>query len=206
MSPAKKLTERQKEILAFIEDRVKKQGIPPTIREVGKRFGITSTNGVRSILDALEAKGYIKRKKLVSRGIELLKIGIGSFGRVPLVGAVPAGLPITAIENREGEIGVDTSFLPTDNVFCLRVKGQSMTGAGIFDGDYVLVDKAAQPIRGDVVVAVIGDDATIKKFYPDKQHIRLEPENDQFGPIIVERNTPGFYIAGRVVGLMRRMK
>lgn len=203
---SKKLTERQKEILEFLENRIKLYGIPPTIREVGKQFGIASTNGVRSILDALETKGYIRRKKLVARGIELLKAGVSGFNRVPLVGAVPAGLPITAIENREGEIGVDTSFLPSENVFCLRVKGESMIGAGIFDGDYVLVDKAAEPIRGDVVVAVIGDDATIKKFYPDKHRVRLEPENDLFGPIIVERNTPGFYIAGRVVGLMRRMK
>jgi len=206
MSPMKKLTDRQKQILEYIEEMIKGMGLPPTIREIGERFNITSTNGVRSILDALETKGYIRRQKLVSRGIELVQQTLVRYSTVPLVGSVPAGLPITAIENREGEIAVDTSFLPTDEVFALRVKGESMINAGIFDGDFVLVDRNAQPIRGDVVVAVIGDDATVKKFYPEKQRIRLEPQNDAFGPIIVERNTPGFYIAGRVVGLMRRMR
>ena len=206
MSPRRKLTARQKQILAFIEDQINDHGFPPTIREVGERFGISSTNGVRSILDALEVKGYIRRKKLVSRGIELIQEHLIRYTRVPLVGSVPAGLPITAIENREGEIAVDTSFLPSEDVFSLRVKGESMKNAGIFDGDFILVDRYAQPIRGDIVVAVIGDDATVKKFYPEKQRIRLEPQNEAFGPIIVERDTPGFYIAGRVVGLMRRMR
>lgn len=206
MSPKKMLTERQKQILAFIEEKIGGSGLPPTIREIGVRFGIASTNGVRSILDALENKGYIRRQKLLSRGIELIRDGMANVTRVPLVGSVPAGLPITAIENREGEFAVDTSFLPSEDVFCLRVKGESMINAGIYDGDFVLVDRGAQPIQGDIVVAVIGDDATVKKFFPEKRRIRLEPENESFGPIIVERNTPGFYIAGRVVGLMRKMR
>ena len=206
MSPIRKLTERQKQILSFIEEKIKGSGMPPTIREIGKRFSISSTNGVRSILDALETKGYIRRRKLVSRGIELAKQQLSNFTRVPVVGSVPAGLPITAIENREGEVAVDTSFLPSDEVFCLRVSGESMINAGIFDGDYVLVARNAQPIKGDIVVAVIGDDATVKKFYPEKRRVRLEPQNEAFGPIVVDRNTPGFYIAGRVVGLMRRMR
>ncbi len=206
MSPIKKLTERQKQILSFIEEKIKGSGMPPTIREIGKRFSISSTNGVRSILGALEAKGYIRRRKLVSRGIELAKQQLSNFTRVPVVGSVPAGLPITAIENREGEVAVDTSFLPSDEVFCLRVSGESMINAGIFDGDYVMVARNAQPIKGDIVVAVIGDEATVKKFYPEKRRVRLEPQNEAFGPIVVDRNTPGFYIAGRVVGLMRRMR
>lgn len=206
MSPKTKLTERQKQILAFIDGKISGSGLPPTIREIGVRFGIVSTNGVRSILDALERKGYIRRQKLLSRGIEVIKQSVAAFTRVPLVGSVPAGLPITAIENREGEFAVDTSFLPSEDVFCLRVKGESMVNAGIFDGDFVLVDRGAQPIMGDIVVAVIGDDATVKKFYPEKKRVRLEPQNEAFGPIIVERNTPGFYIAGRVVGLMRKMR
>lgn len=206
MSPVKKLTARQKQILSFIEDKINLAGLPPTIREIGKRFDITSTNGVRSILSALETKGYIRRQKLVSRGIELIKRSVIEFRRIPLVGSVPAGLPITAIENREGEIAVDRSFLSGGDVFSLRVRGESMINAGIFDGDFVLVDREAQPIRGDVVVAIIGEEATVKKFYPEKRRVRLEPENDAFGPIIVDRNTPGFYIAGRVVGLMRRMR
>ena len=206
MGVKRKLTDRQKQILGFIEEMVNRSGLPPTIREIGRKFNISSTNGVRSILDALEAKGFIRRQKLVSRGIELVRRSVVTFNRVPLVGSVPAGLPITAIENREGEIAVDTSFLPNDEVFCLRVKGESMINAGIYDGDFVLVDKNASPLKGDIVVAVIGEEATVKKFYPEKKRVRLEPQNEAFGPIIVEQNTPGFYIAGRVVGLMRRMR
>lgn len=205
MSPLKKLTARQKQILAFIEEKIKGVGMPPTIREIGQKFGISSTNGVRSILDALESKGYIRRQKLVSRGIELVAQA-ANFTRIPLVGSVPAGLPIMAIENREGEFAVDTSFLPAGDVFCLRVTGESMINAGIFDGDYVLVSKNAQPIKGDVVVAVIGEEATVKKYYPEKGRVRLEPANEAFGPIIVDKKSPGFYIAGRVIGLMRRMR
>lgn len=200
------LTDRQKQILDYIEEMVNVSGLPPTIREIGRKFDITSTNGVRSILDALEAKGYIRRQKLLSRGIELVKRAAINFTRVPLVGSVPAGLPITAIENREGELAIDTTFLPSGDVFCLRVKGESMKDGGIFDGDFVLVDRNAVPMTGDVVVAVIGEEATVKTFYPEKRRVRLEPRNEAFGPIIVERNTPGFYIAGRVVGLMRRMR
>ena len=206
MGPRKKLTERQKQILAFIEEKINGSGMPPTIREIGQRFRISSTNGVRSALDVLEHKGYIHRQKLVSRGIELVRDGMVRFARVPVVGSVPAGFPITASENREGELAIDTSFLPTEEVFCLRVKGESMGNAGIYDGDYVLVDKAAEPLKGDVVVAVIGEEATVKKYYPEKRRVRLEPQNEAFGPNIVERNTPGFYIAGRVVGLMRKIR
>lgn len=206
MGVIKRLTDRQKQILDFIEEMINVSGLPPTIREIGQKFDISSTNGVRSILDALEIKGFIRRQKMVSRGIELVRRSVVNFHRVPLVGSVPAGLPITAIENREGEIAVDTSFLPNEEVFCLRVKGESMKDAGIYDGDFVLVDKNVDPLKGDIVVAVIGDDATVKKFYPERQRVRLEPQNEAFGPIIVERNTPGFYIAGRVVGLMRRMR
>ncbi len=206
MAPKTQLTDRQKQILAFIEECIKNLGMPPTIREIGQKFDITSTNGVRSILDALETKGYIRRQKLVSRGIELVGEVLVRFARVPLVGSVPAGLPITAIENREGEFAVDTSFLPNEDVFSLRVKGESMINAGIYDGDFVLVDRHARPLKGDIVVAVIGEEATVKKFYPENNRVRLEPQNEAFGPIIVEPNTPGFYIAGRVVGLMRRMR
>lgn len=206
MSPKRVLTERQKQILEYIEAKIDQFGMPPTIREIGKKFRISSTNGVRSILEALETKGYIRRQKLLSRGIELVKRNALAFSRVPIVGAVPAGLPITAIENREGEIAVDTTFLPSGEVFSLRVKGESMINAGIYDGDFVLVDRLAVPMKGDIVVAVIGEEATVKKYYPEKLRVRLEPANEAFGPIIVERRTPGFYIAGRVVGLMRRMR
>ena len=135
------LTRRQKEILEYIERMITELGKSPTIREIGERFNISSTNGVRAHLQALMKKGYIRRQGLISRGIELVRAMSGPTKKVPLVGAVPAGTPIDAIENIEGEIAVDTSFFPSGETFTLRVKGDSMQEAGILDGDYVLVKK-----------------------------------------------------------------
>ena len=200
-----KLTARQKQVYDFISGRILEKGVSPTIREIGKQFSISSTNGVRSILNALIKKGYINKTPLVSRGIELAKQMKLTVRQLPLVGTVPAGTPILAEENIEGNIAVDTSFVPSGEVFTLRVTGDSMIGAGIFDGDYVVVRKQAVAEAGDIVVAVIGNEATVKRFYPDSDCIRLEPENETYGPIIVESDTPGFYVAGKVVGLLRKM-
>ena len=202
---ADKLTNRQKQILEYITDMINKKGFPPTIREIGERFKFKSTNATRSVLNALSKKGYIKRKPMVSRGIELLRQARVSFSVVPLIGRVSAGIPILAVENIEGNFAVDKSFLPDRESFFLKVVGDSMKDAGILNGDYVLAK--AQPIAqtGDIVVAIIGDEATVKKYFPEKNRIRLEPANSQYGPIIVEKNTPDFRIAGKVVGLLRRM-
>jgi repressor LexA len=200
-----KLTARQKQLYDFISTSIMERGVPPTIREMGKRLSISSTNGVRSILNALIKKGYIRKTPLLSRGIELAAGMMSSAQNLPLVGAVPAGAPILAQENIEGSIAVDTSFLPSGEVFTLRVIGDSMTGAGIADGDFVVVRKQSTAEPGDIVVAVIGDEATVKRFYPEAECVRLEPENEAYGPIVVERGTPGFYVAGKVVGLLRRM-
>ncbi len=200
------LTKRQKEILEYIEKMITEHGKSPTIREIGEKFDISSTNGVRAHLEALMKKGYIRRQGLISRGIELVRDWAISVGKVPLVGSVPAGNPIDAIENVEGEIAVDTSFLPGGDTFTLRVEGDSMTGAGIFDGDLVIVKKQKTADRGDIVVAVIGDEATVKRYYPKSGRVHLLPENDAYEPIIVDRNSPNFQIAGKVVALMRRMK
>ncbi|UCC45450.1 MAG: repressor LexA, partial [Candidatus Zixiibacteriota bacterium] len=137
----KKLTNRQREILGFIRDTVVGGGHPPTIREIGKRFGIRSTNGVRTHLTALINKGYIRKQEFISRGIELVSEVTREIGRVPLVGAVPAGVPIDAVENVEGEFALDLSFLPKGDVFSLKVHGDSMRDAGILDGDMVVVQK-----------------------------------------------------------------
>ncbi|UCD18619.1 MAG: transcriptional repressor LexA [Candidatus Zixiibacteriota bacterium] len=200
-----RLTGRQKEILEYIEQMITERGKSPTIREIGEKFNISSTNGVRAHLEALMKKGYIRRQGLISRGIELVRDLAGPIGKIPLVGAVPAGNPITAIENVEGEIAVDTTFLPSGETFTLRVQGDSMRDAGIFDGDYVLVRKQKDAEPGDIIVAVIGDEATVKRYMPEKDRITLQPENKDYEPIRVDRNSSDFYIAGKVVGLLRRI-
>jgi repressor LexA len=200
------LTGRQKEILEYIEKMITGFGKSPTIREIGEKFNISSTNGVRSHLEALMKKGYIRRQSLISRGIELVRSLSGLVERIPLVGAVPAGHPIDAIENIEGEFAVDTSFVPAGETFTLRVEGDSMKDAGIFDGDYVLVKKQRDADSGDIVVAVIGGEATVKRYFPEKDKIRLQPENEAYEPIRVDRKSPDFSVAGKVVGLMRRIK
>jgi len=200
-----KLTSRQRQIFNFISDNIRSSGAPPTIRELGKRFSISSTNGVRSILNALVSKGYIRKRPGLSRGLELIEDQISAFRTVPLVGSVPAGLPLLAEENSEGFFAVDESFLPTGDVFLLRVRGDSMIEAGICDGDFVLVksQKTAEP--GEIVVAVIGGEATVKRYRPEDEVIVLEPANPAFAPIEVSRGDGDFYLAGKVVGLMRRM-
>ncbi len=200
------LTKRQKEIFEYIEKMITEFGKSPTIREIGERFSISSTNGVRAHLEALIKKGYIKRQKLISRGIDLIRSFPNPVRRVPVVGAVPAGHPITAIENIEGELAVDTSFLPGGETFTLRVKGESMRDAGIFDGDYVLVNRQETANKGEIVVAIIGEEATVKRYFPERGRIRLQPENESFEPIWVDENSPEFSIAGKVIGLMRRIK
>ncbi len=201
----KKLTSRQRSILNYIESRIMRQGHAPTIREIGKKFGITSTNGVRTHLMALIKKGYIKKQEYISRGLELTRDLATEFGRVPLVGSVPAGLPIDAVENIESEIAVDFSFMPKGNSFCLRVTGDSMRDAGILDGDVVVVRKQAVAQKGEVVVAILNGEATVKRYFPEGRRVRLQPENDAFEPIIVSKRSGDFRIEGKVVGLLRRI-
>lgn len=207
----KRLTPRQREVLDYISRMIKGTGIPPTIREIGKKFGISSTNGVRAILSSLVKKGYIRRKPLVSRGIELAKevksslIPDDSSVSVPILGRIAAGLPVLAVENIEGSITLDKNFFTGERIFSLRVEGESMRNAGIFDGDYVVARQQLSADKGDIVVAIIGDEATVKRYYPENGRIRLEPANPEFRSIIVEKKTPGFLIAGKVIGLLRKM-
>ena len=198
------LTEKQRRVLEFIESMVIERGSAPTIREIGARFGISSTNGVRTHLTALIKKGYLKKSDFISRGLELTrKIG-ANIGRVPLVGAVPAGLPIDAVENVEAEIALDRTFMPKGDTFSLRVTGESMVGAGIHDGDIVIVQKQAVAQKGDIVVAIIDGEATVKRYFTEGRRIRLQPENPDFDPIYVTKKSGEFRIAGKVVGLIRR--
>jgi repressor LexA len=206
----KELTPRQREIFEYIKKMVVKRGRPPSLREIGERFKINSTNGVRSVLEALERKEYIRRNRYLSRGIEILKeapehLDNSQLRSVPWIGRVAAGTPVWAEQNIEGNFYVDRSFVPGEHIFALRVQGDSMKNAGILDGDYVLVRRQQTAQKGDIVVAQIEDEATVKRFYPERRRIRLQPDNPDFGPIIVEKGTPGFVIAGKVIGLLRRL-
>ena len=201
----RELTKRQRAILEFVGEQITGKGSPPTIREIGERFGITSTNGVRQHIDALIRKGHLVKDEYLARGLRLTRSLGEGFQRLPLLGSVPAGNPIDAIENIETEIAVDQTFLPKGESFTLRVSGDSMKNAGILDGDLVVVRKQQVARPGEIVVAIIGNEATVKRYFPEGNRIRLQPENDDFEPIIVDKRSSEFMISGKVVGLMRKL-
>lgn len=211
-SPKNKLTARQQEIYEFIRERTQVSKMPPTVREIGDRFNISSTNGVRSILAALIKKGYIKRSPRLSRGIEILEednsndVEIGSNSiEIPIIGRVAAGQPILAVQNIEGTVTIDRDFIANRvDVFALRVKGDSMINAGILDGDLVFAKQQKSAERGEIIVAQVDDEATIKYFQPQHDWIELHPANPKYNPIIVKPER-SFSIAGRVIGVMRKI-
>ncbi len=203
------LTKRQQDILDFIESFMQKRGYPPTLREIGNEFGISSTNGVRVNLAALEKKNYIIRRPWLSRGIELVDAPKvqqtdSEIGYVPIVGKVAAGEPIFASENIEGMLAVDDSFIPTKKVFALKVHGDSMHNIGILEGDYVLARRqhAAEP--GEIIVFIVGDEITVKRYDSKGDKVHLIPENDNYETRIIKRNSSDLQIAGKVIGLLRR--
>ena len=200
------LTEKQQAILAYIEQYIASQGYPPTIREIGDRFEITA-KGAYDHLKAIEKKGYIKCEKNRSRAIELIRTSEGAtpvstseIVNVPLVGRVAAGLPITAEENIEEYLAFPKSMLPEDNVFALRVAGDSMMDAGILDGDIAVVKKQETAQNGEIVVALLEDEATLKYFFREKKKIKLQPANNKYRPIM----TAEAMILGRLVGIYRQ--
>jgi repressor LexA len=207
----KPMTKRQQAIFDYIQRTIRARGAPPTIREIMEGFGISSTNGVRTTLAALERKGHIRRHARLSRGIELADAQVedeptAGARSVAMVGRVAAGYPILATENIEAMLQVDPSLLPgSGRVFALRVQGESMRDAGILDGDIVLARQQEQAEHGDIVVALLGDEATVKYYHPGPEGVRLVPANDAFRPIVVAPETDGFHLAGKVVGLMRRL-
>jgi repressor LexA len=206
----KALTARQREVFEFIRDHMEKNNRPPTLREIGAKFQITSTNGVRGILAALVKKNYITRSPKVSRGIDLPEMEHAQAPaektvEIPIVGRVAAGQPILAVENLEGTVVVDKEFLMRqENVFAVRVHGDSMKDAGIHHGDLLFARQQSLAERGQIVVALIGEETTVKYYHPDGDRIRLEPANEAYGPIIVDKTMPDFSILGRVIGVMRR--
>ncbi|GBE27344.1 lexA repressor [bacterium BMS3Bbin03] len=203
------LTPRQQEIFDFIRAQIEEQGLPPTYREIGDRFQIRSTNGVYSILEALRRKGYLEREPSISRGLKLKHPGkqkaSSRLKPIPLVGRVAAGAPILAEENIEAVIGVDEAFFGGEGYFALRVQGDSMINAGIFNSDVVIARQQATAQKGDIVVAIIGDEATVKYYFPEGDHVRLQPANDSYRPILVRPDQEDFRIAGKVAGLIRKM-
>jgi repressor LexA len=209
------ITERQQEILTFIQQYKDENGFPPTLREIGKQFGISSTFGVKRHLDALVKKGYLNIESNSSRAISFVKnMSVDKevvlerndlFTKIPVIGRVAAGTPITAIENIEGSIVIDSSFIKkAQDSFALKVKGDSMINAGIFEGDVVIVSPTAEAFNGQTVVAMIDDEVTVKVFQKKNNKILLIPENDKYQPIEVEK-TKDFKLVGKVVGLVRRI-
>lgn len=209
-----KLTDRQEEILTFIRQFTNEAGYPPTLREIARNFQISSTFGVKRHLDALVKKGFINIESNASRGISFIKKNVDETGeltardenifiKIPILGRVAAGLPINAMENLEGSLVVDTSFLKkVEDAFALRVKGDSMINAGINDRDLVIVSPKEQAKNGDIVVAMLNDETTVKKFEYINNKIRLIAENNSYKPIDV-KTTDEFRLIGKVKGVVR---
>jgi repressor LexA len=193
------LNDRAREILAYVERFQHERGYPPTIREIGKEFGISSTNGVRYYLNLLEKAGHLKRSGKISRGIESLR---NEPDGIPILGRVAAGQPILAEESFEGRLDAERMFGTQRELFALRVRGDSMIEAGIFENDYVVVRQQSNASPGDMVVALIEDEATVKFYRPRGSRIELEPANAKYQPIVVEANAE-FRILGVVRGVIR---
>jgi len=203
----KKVSKRQEAILEFIKEEVRTKGYPPSVREIGEAVGLASSSTVHGHLARLEQKGFIRRDPTKPRAIEILEpedsIQKQSVIHVPLVGKVTAGSPITAIENIEEYFPLpDTYGTSEDQLFMLEIMGESMIEAGILDGDLVIVKQKSTADNGDIVVAMTEEDeATVKRFFKEKNHFRLQPENSTMEPIIVDQVS----ILGQVVGLYRRV-
>jgi repressor LexA len=222
---AETLTERQREILDFITSSIAERGYPPTLREIGEHFGIRSTNGVNDHLKALEKKGHLRREDLKSRAMR--PIGTGTMGEVipferkvprppeiltdlvdiPILGRVAAGQPILAVEQASDTVKIDRVLVGGHTeVFGLRIVGESMIEDGIFDGDYVFVKKTATARTGEIVVAMIEGEATVKRYFPEGDRIRFQPANSNMAPIIVRRaDFKQVDIIGIVVGVYRKL-
>jgi len=212
------LTKRQEQTLDFIRHSIEDRGYPPTLREIGEHMGIRSTNGVNDHLRALERKGYLTREDMKSRALKLVedqseapannKLNADEdLIEVRVLGRVAAGLPLYAEENVIDTVRVDRMLVRGGrDVFGLRVTGDSMIDAGILSGDYIFVKKQSTADRGDIVVALIGDEATVKYFYPERDYVRFQPANGQMAPILVRASDfKSTMLLGKVVGVYRRL-
>jgi repressor LexA len=211
------LTKRQEQTLEFIRKSIRDRGYPPTLREIGEHMGIRSTNGVNDHLRALERKGYLRREDMKSRALRVVESPLeasndtgdtaDSVIEVQVLGRVAAGLPLLADENVIDTVRVDRMMVNGGReVFGLRVTGDSMIEAGILSGDYIFVRKQSVAERGDIVVALIGDEATVKHYYPEKDYVRFQPANSQMAPILVRASDfRSTMLLGKVVGVYRRL-
>jgi repressor LexA len=224
--PVQKLTQRQEMVLQYIQSSITERGYPPTLREIGNFMGIRSTNGVNDHLRALERKGYLTREDMKSRALRPTQInGNGSNGHahngnghdhdaandnmieIPILGRVAAGALTEAVEQREDTVRIDRMLVGgARDVFGLRVKGESMIKAGIHDGDYVFVKKQLEARKGEIIVALVGEEATCKYYYPESDRVRLVPANDQMNDIVIPKHDwRSTQILGVVVGIYRRL-
>ncbi len=203
-----KISAVQEKIYDFIKSEIRTKKVAPSIREICKYCDLASTSSVHHHLNVLEKKGYIKRPKAKNRYIEILENDFYSsdtdaeYNNIPVIGTVAAGLPILAVENIEGYFPVPMDYLSNETCFMLKIKGQSMINAGIYDNDMVLVRQQNTAENGDIIIALIDDSATCKRYFLEKDYVRLQPENEAFSPIYVKELT----ILGKVIGLFRSYK
>jgi len=216
-----KLTDRQKAVLDYITASIDERGYPPTLREIGNHLGIRSTNGVNDHLRALERKGFLTREDMKSRTLRPTNAGYESLGRnvpgpandtdmvtIPILGRVAAGALQEALQQPEDSVRIDRMLVGNGrDVFGLRIAGDSMVEAGIQNGDYVFVRKQLTADRGEVIVALVGDEATCKHYYPEREHVRLQPANSSMAPILIPKNDwRATQVLGVVIGVYRRIK
>lgn len=198
-----KLTSKQQEILEYIKETILNKGYPPAVREICEAVHLKSTSSVHSHLETLEEKGYIRKNPAKPRTIEIIDDCFNLTRRevvnVPLIGTVAAGVPLLAEENIENYYPIPVELLPNAETFMLNVKGSSMINAGIFDGDQLIVERCSTAYDGEIIVALVDDSATVKRFYKEDGYYRLQPENDEMDPIIVDH----IKIIGKVIGLFR---
>jgi repressor LexA len=201
------LTQRQQMVLDFIRDSIEDRGYPPTLREIGAFMGIRSTNGVNDHLRALEKKGYLTREDMKSRALRPTMAPNTAAVEVPVLGRVAAGAPIFAAENVEETLHIDRELIGhAAESFVLRVRGDSLIEAGIFDGDFLFIKKQMVAERGELVVVMLGDEAAVKYYYPERDYVRFQPANPEYAPIIVRReDLSPTQILGVVVGVYRKL-
>lgn len=198
------LSEREEAIMAVIKKNLRDKGYPPSVREIGQEVGLSSSSTVHGYLKRLEEKGFIRRDPTKPRALEVLDHeqtnNNPDFTYIPVLGRVAAGLPILAVENKDETFPLPLSFTGSGEFFMLTIKGDSMIEAGIFENDMVLVRRQQSADNGDIIVALLEDEATVKRFYKENNHVRLQPENSAMAPIL----TRNVAILGKVVGLIRK--
>lgn len=198
-----KISKKQSEILEYIKSQILEKGYPPAVREICKAVNLKSTSSVHSHLETLEKNGYIRRDPTKPRAIEIIDdtfhLTRREVSNVPIVGTVAAGQPLLAQEHIENYFTIPTEFMPNNETFMLTVQGDSMVNVGIYNGDYVLVESCSTASNGEIVVALVDDGATVKRFYKENHYYRLQPENDFMEPIIVDEVS----ILGKVIGVFR---